>query len=109
MTHKWTGNIRELKNLIERAVLIGKGKMIKVEDLGFEHNEVNKIKQEKKTAEFPPIPLGGIDLASIEKAFEKYYIDEAYKMARGNESEAARLLNMNHHTYRYRRKKLLMK
>jgi DNA-binding protein Fis len=27
-------------------------------------------------------------------------------MAKGNESEAAKLLGINHHTYRYRRKKL---
>jgi DNA-binding protein Fis len=27
-------------------------------------------------------------------------------MAKGNESKAAKLLNINHHTYRYRRRKL---
>jgi len=37
---------------------------------------------------------------------EKYYIEEALKMAGGNESKAARLLNINHHTFRYRRRKL---
>jgi DNA-binding protein Fis len=39
---------------------------------------------------------------------EKYYMEEAMKIAQNNESKAARLLNMNHHTFRYRRKKLLL-
>ncbi|MCK5312295.1 MAG: hypothetical protein KAJ62_09300, partial [Desulfobacteraceae bacterium] len=37
---------------------------------------------------------------------EKFYINEAFKLADGNESKAAKLLNMNHHTFRYKRKKL---
>jgi DNA-binding protein Fis len=35
------------------------------------------------------------------------YIEEALKIAKGNESKAAKLLNINHHTFRYRKKKLL--
>jgi DNA-binding protein Fis len=36
----------------------------------------------------------------------EFYIKEASKMAEENESKAAKLLNINHHTYRYRHKKL---
>lgn len=106
MAHKWRGNIRELKNLIERAVLVGIGPKITVQDFGLE--EINKVDREEEEIEFPPIPPTGIDIASLEKNLEKFYIEEAFKMAHGNESEAARLLKMNHHTYRYRRKKLKM-
>ncbi|MGD9290986.1 MAG: helix-turn-helix domain-containing protein [Desulfobacterales bacterium] len=38
---------------------------------------------------------------------EKHYIEEALKLARGNESKAAKLLKINHHTFRYRKKKLI--
>jgi DNA-binding NtrC family response regulator len=31
--HPWPGNVRELQNVIERAVLLGKGDMVRVEDL----------------------------------------------------------------------------
>ena len=55
---------------------------------------------------FPPLPATGADLASAQESLERYYIKEALKMAKGNESKAAKLLNMNHHTFRYRRKKL---
>ena len=56
---------------------------------------------------FPAIPPEGVDLPRIEQALERFYIEEALKMSGGNESKAARRLNLNHHTFRYRRKKYL--
>ena len=107
MTYNWTGHVRELKNLIEKGVLVGKGPMLEVEDLGLGKKSGNDTPK-KATDEiiFPPLPAQGIDLASTQESLEKYYIEEAFKMAEGNESKAAKLLNMTHHTYRYRRKKL---
>jgi DNA-binding NtrC family response regulator len=108
MSHNWTGNVRELKNLIERGVLIGKEPVLTIQDLGFDsQSPLGSAKKADPNTLFPPIPESGVDLTEMEKALEKYYIDEAYKMANGNESKAAKLLNINHHTYRYRRKKLM--
>ena len=56
---------------------------------------------------FPMLPPEGINLDSHLQSFEKHYIEEALKIAKGNESKAAKLLNINHHTFRYRKKKLL--
>jgi len=107
MSYDWPGNVRELKNLIEKTVLIGKGPEITIQDLGIKDKFDGKLMEEdKKETEFPPIPPAGIDLTILEKSLEKFYIEEAFKMAKGNESKAAKLLNINHHTYRYRRKKL---
>ena len=107
MTYRWTGNVRELKNLIERAVLIGTEPVLEVEDLGTEGlQKTETLKQEKGSSTFTPLQPEGIDLASVQKSLEKFYIKEALRMAGGNESKAARLLNINHHTFRYRRKKL---
>jgi len=107
MTHNWTGHVRELKNLIEKGVLLGKGPILEVEDLGLA-KKIGSETPKKSTDEFifPPLPTQGIDLVSTQESLEKYYIEEAFRMAEGNESRAARLLNMNHHTFRYRRKKL---
>jgi len=58
---------------------------------------------------FPPIPLTGIELSSVQESMERHFIKEALRMAGRNESKAARLLNLNHHTFRYRRKKLQIK
>ncbi len=103
----WIGNVRELRNLIERGVLTGKGQELTLRDLGLEEaDNGERKKQVEDTGGFPPIPSTGVDLSSLQESFEKYYLEEALKMSDGNESNAARLLHMNHHTFRYRRKKL---
>ena len=105
----WAGNIRELKNFIERGVLIGKGPELKLKDLGIGGQyETEAPKQVESKEAFPPLPVKGIDFSSLQESLEKHYIKEALTMAGGNESKAAALLNMNHHTFRYRRKKLLI-
>jgi transcriptional regulator with PAS, ATPase and Fis domain len=83
---------------------------LEVEDLGLAKT-FGSDTPEKTTDEivFPPLPAQGIDLVSTQESLEKYYIGEALKMSEGNESKAAKLLNMNHHTFRYRKKKLQKK
>jgi DNA-binding NtrC family response regulator len=108
LDYNWTGNVRELKNMIERGVLTAKATVLTPVDLGID-SQLMKESPGTTAApiRFPPVSEIGVDLAELEKAMEKYYIHEAYKLAKGNESLAAKLLNINHHTYRYRRKKLL--
>ncbi|MBN2374449.1 sigma-54-dependent Fis family transcriptional regulator [bacterium] len=115
ISHTWKGNIRELKNIIERGVLVGQGPELTVHDLGLEeamHRAGQQGHTENHTENktyFPPIPQEGIDLNKAHESFERFYIQEALRLAGGNESKAARLLNINHHTFRYRRKRLLIK
>jgi DNA-binding NtrC family response regulator len=105
--YQWMGNVRELKNLIERGTLIGRGPELTIHDLGIAMVHKDEVPEHVKSEiGYSPIPPTGITLYSVQESLEKYYIEEALKMAEGNESEAARLLNMNHHTFRYRRKKL---
>lgn len=108
LKHKWTGNVRELKNLVERAVLTGRGPELSTRDLGlFDRQSDPYSHTAAGSATLPTITEAGVDITEIEKAMERYYLEEALRIAGGNESKAARLLNLNHHTYRYRRKKLL--
>jgi len=107
LMHDWTGNVRELKNLIERGVLIGKEAELTPKDLGFDIGRSTYGSQSTgRPAPFPLLTDTGIDLNEIELSMERYYIEAAYEMANGNESKAAKLLGINHHTYRYRRRKL---
>jgi len=106
MTYKWTGHVRELKNLIERGVLIGKGPELELKDLGIEAHKDETLIKTKDDLTFPPLHPSGIDFEAVQESLEKYYFKEALKMAGGNESKAAKLLNINHHTFRYRKKKL---
>jgi DNA-binding NtrC family response regulator len=107
MAYNWTGHVRELKNLIERGVLTGKGPELTIRDLAIEGpDKAMTQKRGEYGFAFPQLSETGIDLASTQESLEKHYFEEALRMAGGNESKAAKLLNMNHHTFRYRRKKL---
>ena len=108
LAHNWTGHVRELKNLLERAVLTAKGNELLPVDLGLDsHGQKEDKAPDSDKAGFPPLPPEGLDLDTQLHSFEKHFIEQALKMARGNESKAAKLLNINHHTFRYRKKKLL--
>ncbi|UCF89901.1 MAG: sigma-54-dependent Fis family transcriptional regulator [Desulfobacterales bacterium] len=108
LAHKWTGHVRELKNLLERAALTSQGPELTLKALGFEGpKQPTAMLPIQNAAGRAPLPPQGIDLDARLEAFEKFYLEEAFKMAGGNESKAAKLLKMNHHTFRYRRKKFL--
>ena len=103
----WTGNVRELKNLIEKSVLLGEGQVLGVEHLGLDGN--GRIETQKKTDEkntLPRLSSSGIDYPSILESIEKDYFEEALKLAKGNESKAAQLLNLSRDKFRYHRQKL---
>jgi len=76
----WKGNIRELKNTIERAVIMAEHPFLAVEDLPL---EIQLIQSEHK-------PLSAFDLASV----EKLHIQRVLNYTKGNKSEAAKLLNI---------------
>jgi DNA-binding NtrC family response regulator len=102
LAHRWSGNIRELKNLIERGVLIGEGPELRPCDLGLPEAPCGA----PPDLSLPSMPDTGVDLPALERAFARHYIEQALRLSGGNESEAARLLNINHHTFRYRKRRL---
>jgi DNA-binding NtrC family response regulator len=91
---------------MERAVLTGKGPELTVQDLGIEDAGRGGVSAHMREVGFLALPPTGIDLPSAQESLEKFYIREALRMAKGNESKAATLLKLNHHTFRYRKKKL---
>lgn len=108
--YDWIGNVRELRNVIERGVLVGMEPKLDSEDFGIQTREEEKsLTPMDHVSVYPQLLSGGVDFPSIQAAIEGHYMKEALKLAKGNESEAARLLNINHHTFRYRRKKLGIK
>ncbi len=101
----WRGNVRELRNAVERAVLIGRGPELELRDLGMETRAAvpDATGGERR---YPPLPPAGMDLREAQEGLERFYLEEALKATGGNESRAAALLNLNHHTFRYRCRKL---
>lgn len=101
LNHDWSGNVRELKNIIERGVLIADGSELSAQNLDLGAGTDPKA---SLPPDLPPLSPQGINLTAAKRNLESFYITQALKMAGGNESQAARLLNMNHHTFRYRKK-----
>jgi len=98
--HPWTGNVRELRNIMERATLMACGPDLDATDLGLTGECTPEA--EKRTA----LTTDGVDLPTLLQDFEHTYYTQALALADGNESQAARLLGISRDTFRYRRGKL---
>lgn len=101
--HSWPGNIRELKNTIERAVLFEESNYLSSKSLSPYVSSVNRKIYNDKT-EFD-IPSGGISLIEIEKSL----IEKALDYTNGNQTHAAKLLKISRETMKYRMRKFNIK
>jgi DNA-binding NtrC family response regulator len=105
--HQWTGNVRELKNLIEKATLTGRQQEVTPKDLGLENTSDSTTCDPDTWLEIlPSLSPSGMDLKKTLEQIEKHFFDQALQCSQANESQAARLLGLNHHTFRYRHRKL---
>lgn len=101
MSYRWPGNVRELKNVIERAMILENEEYITPDHLPSEIVQAGdvKVSQPQPAEELGiSIPEGGVDIENIEKELLK----KALMMAKGNQSKAARLLNLGRDAFRYR-------
>ncbi len=77
-SYGWKGNIRELKNMMERAVILEDGDTITIDDLPFELRFASSE-----------------DTGSYHLSFvEKQHIQKVLQHTNGNKTETARLLNI---------------
>ncbi|MBL7701290.1 MAG: sigma-54-dependent Fis family transcriptional regulator [Ferruginibacter sp.] len=81
MQHEWKGNIRELKNVMERAVILAEENELNVSNLPLEL-QVQHAGQQNGISAF--------DLSSV----EKLHIQRVLNHTKGNKAETARLLNI---------------
>jgi DNA-binding NtrC family response regulator len=104
--YDWPGNVRELKNLIERGVLLSDGPELTLEDLNLKPSNGGACATAPDNGHnLPPVSASGIDLTAVIEKIEKAYFEDALKLANGNESKAALLLNLTRDKFRYRRQK----
>jgi DNA-binding NtrC family response regulator len=108
VSYEFTGNARELKNMIERAVLIARTDRIEPDGLKGSSSMLSD-KNDPRPKQDQDLSSEGVDLSKLLENTEKKFMEQALALSKGNESKAARLLNMNHHTFRYRWKKISKK
>ena len=103
LSYPWTGNIRELRNAVERIVLLEKGDMILGKHLSFLSEGTEP--PEEGVSFKPHLPSQGIILDEV----EKHYILEALKIKKGNKLQAAKMLGISRSTLLYRMQKFGIK
>lgn len=93
-SYPWRGNVRELKNVIERVVLYEDDAQIKGEHLSF----LKAGPSEQADGSGFVLPEEGLDLEEMVKDL----LVQALERAKGNKSEAARMLGISRPTLLYR-------
>ena len=90
--YPWPGNVRELENLIERLVTVGDGAAITIDDIPLELKLPAQVSLDETLSE--------ISFQEIIRSTERELIGWAMKKAKGNKTQAARLLKMKPSTFR---------
>ncbi len=95
--YHFPGNVRELENILERAVALTSGSEIGVEDLQLTH---------ERAAVVPEADIDGLPLPERLEAIERKAILDALERARYNQTAAAKLLGISFRALRYRIQRL---
>ncbi len=110
-SYSWPGNIRELRNIIERLMILENKEVIELNDLPrdmlFLQKEEGVVEEEGarkesgKEEDAISLPDEGVSLEEVEKQL----VHQALEKTRWNQTRAARLLNISRDALRYKMKK----
>ena len=104
INYDWPGNIRELKNAIERVMILAEGNRVSVKYLPIRISEGGTLPVPGGAASINgeiQLPAGGMSLYDVERELIRQALDQS----RGNKTTAARLLRITRDTLRYKVKK----
>jgi two-component system, NtrC family, response regulator PilR len=102
MQYEWPGNIRELENVLERAVALETTPAILPESLPA---SIRGAAPKNGAVVAETLPEGGFDLEAHVKEIERGYIAQALERAGGVQVKAAEMLGMSFRSFRYYVKK----
>jgi len=99
--YHWPGNIRELENVLERAIVLGAADMLNADSLP------ESVRRERPTRgpELVDIPEEGLDLEATLDDLERRYLQRALDRTGGVQTKAAELLRMTFRQFRYKLQK----
>jgi len=95
MSYPWEGNVRELRNVIERATLLCKGEYIEADDITLGRGNHRNTDE---GIEGLVLPTDGVDLAKVEEQL----VRQALRRSGNNQTQAAKLLRLSRDQLRYR-------
>jgi two-component system response regulator PilR (NtrC family) len=98
-TQEWRGNVRELENVIERAVALASS-----DTLGPEHFR-DCLPRASAESISMALPTDGVDLEGLIGTIEKDLLTRALQRTNGVKKDAATLLGLNFRSFRYRLQK----
>jgi two-component system NtrC family response regulator len=101
LKYNYPGNVRELENIIERAVVLTRNNILTTNDLPL---TVKGIKYEDQLPE-----LGKGTLSEQVEALEKRLIFDALTESNGNQTKAGKLLGITERNLRYKLQKYNIK
>ncbi|NQV40762.1 MAG: sigma-54-dependent Fis family transcriptional regulator [Candidatus Marinimicrobia bacterium] len=102
--HPWVGNVREIRNVIERAVLFERGDILSSQSISLQQDIPSKGTQvplDIQMSHMVHLPEAGISLEELEQNLLKQALDRTG----GNKTQAAALLGLSRETIKYRLKK----
>jgi two-component system response regulator PilR (NtrC family) len=103
--YHWPGNIRELQNLVERAVALESSEVVRLQGLPLEVRSAGSgFASATPFSSVKPIE-DGFDLASHLEQVREHYMRDALDRCHGVQIQAAKLLNMSFRSFRYFAKK----
>jgi DNA-binding NtrC family response regulator len=95
--YRWPGNVRELENVIERMIVLSSGNKITAADLPFEF----RLDSPAENTFLATLPKQGISLDAVEREL----ILRALERFKGNQTQAAKYLDVSRRTLIYRMEK----
>jgi DNA-binding NtrC family response regulator len=94
--YTFPGNIRELRNLLERAHILGRREEIAAEELPAEvSGSAARASQSIEMRDWLRTLPASVDLRQLLVAFERGLIERALEQANGVQAEAARMLGVS--------------